>query len=605
MEAKDILTMSENGKSEYCCSVVRISELTPVEDSDFLAKTNVLGTQIVVRKDQVHEGDIMFYAANETALNERFLSLNNMFEIGLRDMNANAAEVNAIMKEYDDKYKNKADELRAQAKRLKGSIDGMTKTVGKAKKSLKKIDEKYDSYSDSEKASADVDRKNLTEKIDKLTADTLEKTVTYTNLKKEIDQLVADGKHIVDEAKKHVGFFNKYGRVRCITLKGCPSFGFLFGIQEMGRFCPEIIGMNLDEYINKDFDTVNGELFVKAYVPPVKPENIRKTRGEKRNKKLSRFDRLVEGEFSFLYDTQQLAKNMWAMDPDKPIVASVKIHGTSVIVSKLHVKNPLPLRWDKKIWNKLIDLFNGSDKIKFKYDYTVDYGPIFSSRTVIKNRYINEEVTAGYYSQDVWTEFGEMIYPYLENGISVYGEIYGYLTGTSSMIQKQYAYDCKEGENKLMPYRITRMNEDGTKKEFNVVDVYEWTLDLINRMKDNNDENWKRIHPIDILYHGTLGDLYPDVDESEHWRENVLEKMKNDKEHFGMEEYEPLCLYQKVPREGIVIRIDDDPVSEAFKLKTTAFALGEAVLYDDDDYQDIEVQQGDYEPVDEPNEGGN
>jgi hypothetical protein len=182
---------------------------------------------------------------------------------------------------------------------------------------------------------------------------------------------------------------------------------------------------------------------------------------------------LVEGEFSFLYDTQQLAKNMWVMDPDKVIVASVKIHGTSVIVSKLHVKNPLPLRWDKKIWNKLIDLFNGSEKFKFKYDYTVDYGPIFSSRTVIKNRYINEEVTAGYYSQDVWTEFGEMIYPYLENGISVYGEIYGYLTGTSSMIQKQYAYDCKEGENKLMPYRITRMNEDGTKTEFNVVDVYE------------------------------------------------------------------------------------------------------------------------------------
>ena len=327
MEAKYILTMSENGKSEYCCSVVRISELTPIEGSDFLAKTNVLGTQIVVRKDQVHTGDVMFYAANETALNERFLSLNNMFEIGLRDMNANAAEVNAIMKEYDDKYRNKADELRAQAKRLKGSIDGMTKTVIKAKKSLKKIDEKYDSYSDSEKANADVDRKNLTEKIDKLTADTLEKTVTYTNLKKEIDQLVTDGKHIVDEAKKHVGFFNKYGRVRCITLKGCPSFGFLFGIQEMGKFCPEIIGMNLDEYINKDFDTVNGELFVKAYVPPVKPENVRKTRGEKRNKKLSRFDRLVEGEFSYHYDTQSLQRNMHMMDPDKPVTISVKVHG--------------------------------------------------------------------------------------------------------------------------------------------------------------------------------------------------------------------------------------------------------------------------------------
>ena len=97
MAEKNFLTMSENGKSEYCCSVVKISELIPVEGSDFLAMTNVLGTQIVVRKDMVKEGDIMFYAANETALNHRFLSANNLYEIGCRSMNANAAEVNAIM----------------------------------------------------------------------------------------------------------------------------------------------------------------------------------------------------------------------------------------------------------------------------------------------------------------------------------------------------------------------------------------------------------------------------------------------------------------------------------------------------------------------------
>ena len=94
MAEKNFLTMSENGKSEYCCSVVKISELIPVDGSDFLAMTNVLGTQIVVRKDMVKEGDIMFYAANETALNQRFLSANNLYEIGCRSMNANAAEVN-------------------------------------------------------------------------------------------------------------------------------------------------------------------------------------------------------------------------------------------------------------------------------------------------------------------------------------------------------------------------------------------------------------------------------------------------------------------------------------------------------------------------------
>ena len=66
-----------------------------------------------------------------------------------------------------------------------------------------------------------------------------------------------------------------------------------------------------------------------------------------------------------------------------------------------------------------------------------------------------------------------------------------------------------------------------------------------------------------------------------------------------MEDYEPMCTDCKVPREGIVLRIDDDPINEAFKLKTTSFALGEAIRYDDDNYQDIEVQQGDYESVEE------
>lgn len=50
-----ILSISESGKSEYCCNIARISTLTPIESSDFLTKTDILDTQIVVRKDQVSE----------------------------------------------------------------------------------------------------------------------------------------------------------------------------------------------------------------------------------------------------------------------------------------------------------------------------------------------------------------------------------------------------------------------------------------------------------------------------------------------------------------------------------------------------------------------
>ena len=600
MEEKNFLSMSENGKSEYCCSVVRIGELTPIEGSDFLAKTNVLGTQIVVRKDMVKEGDIMFYAANETALNQKFLSANNLYDIGCRDMNANATEVNAIMAEYDAKYRNEADKLRADAKQIKGLIDKYNKHVKRDKKQISKLNKQLgETEDDAKKSEIQMQIKDLDEKISAATNLALDKTVRYTDLKHRIEVLVNEGKPIVDKAKAMCGFFNKYGRVRCITLKNTPSFGFLFEVDSMAKFNPGIKDINLEDYINKDFDTVDGELFVKAYVPPVKPENVRKTRGEKRNKKLSRFDRLVEGELRLHYDSTQLAKNMSLMDPDKNVTISVKVHGTSSVIGKIHVKNPLPMAWPKKAWNKLIDLVNIPEKFKFKYDYTVDFGPVYCSRTVVKNQYINQDVTGEYYNVDIWSEYGDILYPYLDNGMTVYSEIAGYLTGCQTMIQKQYAYGCKPGENFIMPYRISTMNDEGIRYEWNVMDVYEWTVKLIDRMKEAGDENWKRIHPIDILYHGTLADLYPEIEEDNHWHENVLEKMKNDKEHFGMEDYEPLCTDIKVPREGICLRIDDDPILENFKLKTTSFALGEAILYDDDNYQDIEVQEGDYDDAEE------
>ena len=133
----NVFTKSDDFKSEYSSAVVRVGELTPVEGSDFLAKTLVLGTQIVVRKDQVKEGDIMVYAANETQLNERFLSINNLFEIGCRDKNANADEVAAIMAEYEP-IKAQADKKRSEAKNIKGLMESYTKKSQKIEKTIKK-----------------------------------------------------------------------------------------------------------------------------------------------------------------------------------------------------------------------------------------------------------------------------------------------------------------------------------------------------------------------------------------------------------------------------------------------------------------------------------
>lgn len=236
--------MSKEGKSEYCCNVIKIGLVKTIEGSDFLAETLINGQSVVVRKDQVKEGQLYFYASNECQLNEKFLSVNNLFEIGNYELNANKEEVAEL---------------------------------------LRLSEEESDS--------------------------------TKSNEYKE-------------QAKKKVGFFSKNGRVRMIRLRKVPSYGFLFGKEEMERYCPKVSSINMEEYLNVDFDTVDGELFVKAYVPYVPERKIRNgSRNGKAQKRIERFDKMIPGEFMLHYDTKQLGKCMWMIQPTDTVVITDKIHG--------------------------------------------------------------------------------------------------------------------------------------------------------------------------------------------------------------------------------------------------------------------------------------
>ena len=612
-EKRNVFTKSDDFKSEYSCAVVRVGELTPIEGSDFLARTDIFGTQIVVRKDQVKTGDLMIYAANETQLNERFLSVNNLFEIGERDRNANAAEVNAIMAEYDP-IKKRADDLKNKAKNVKASMEQMKKKSDKFGKDVKKKQKELDDLI----AKKTEEETNPTEFHDKKIADltaaidvakteidekqnlsddclkrAMEKTTVYTDLRKQADDLIASGKHIVDNAKKLCGFFNKYGRVRCLTLKGCPSFGVLFAPADLQKFDESVTVEEIEAYEGNEFDTVNGELFVKVFVPPMPVVHERKSRTNKANKKIERFDRMIPGEFSFHYATTQLQKTIRFYRPEDIVDISLKEHGSSVCAGKVRVKTKKRLFWLLHGWNKIVKTLHLPKSLGV-VDYNVEYGPVFASRTVIKNQYINSEVNSGYYKVDIWNEWGDIVYPYLDEGMTIYGEIVGYLTNTSSPIQKMYDYGCEVGENKLMVYRISTavVDENGHEShhEWEIPEVLDWTNKLIERMKDANDENWNRIQPIDLLYHGTLEDLYPELDTENHWHDELLKKMKED-ERFYMEKNDPICK-NKVPCEGIVIRKYGDTVLRADKLKCNAFLIGEALRVDSGDFQDIEMVQG-------------
>lgn len=567
---KNIFSKSDKFTSEYCCSIIKIGTVKPIEGKDKIGYTLVNGETIVIRKDQVKEGDILFYASNETQLHKDFLGANNLFESSSYELNANANEIEPYILKNKE-LKQQVETLEKVIKKLDIcskfilSYDAEILAVGDNETKKEELTTRYDNSCRSIIKYAGV---NLTldssneDFINAANETVLEKKLALVPIKKEID----DNTNFI---RSHVGFFNKNGRVRAIRLGGVNSMGYLFSIDELAKWCPEVKDVYLPDIVGEDFDTVNGIEFIKAYVPFV-PQRSNKGDGKsidrKRNKKIEKFDRMIKGEFYFHYSSDPLPKCINRIKPNDTVSITVKFHGTSFLCGKLHVKTPIKLPIHKLLWNKFVDTTGLFKKLRVT-DYIVEYGNVTSSRTVIKNQYINKDVSGGYYGVDIWSEYGNLIYPYLDEGMTVYGEIFGYLSGSDKMIQKKYDYGCEKGKNKLMPYRITTTNDNGTKHEWNVTEVKEWTEKLIKEHPELAD----RIHVIDLLYHGTLANLYPHLSLTDHWHENVLEEMRNDVVHFGMEKREPLCTSHNVPREGICVRIDNDDINENFKLKCQHF----------------------------------
>jgi len=174
--------------------------------------------------------------------------------------------------------------------------------------------------------------------------------------KQELLQLAADGKQeeadkLELEIKQMVGFFNQKGQVKMLKLRGCMSMGYLISLNQFEQYCPEIREVNLDEWVDKDFDTVNDKLFVQVYVPG--STNTHHTGKGRQYGKVKRFDRMISGQFMFHYDTQQLNRSMDKIQPDTEVTCSVKLHGTSFIFGNVKVKQP---KWGglyAKIFNKL------------------------------------------------------------------------------------------------------------------------------------------------------------------------------------------------------------------------------------------------------------
>ena len=346
------------------------------------------------------------------------------------------------------------------------------------------------------------------------------------------------------------GFFEDNGRVKAIKLRGVISEGFLMDFDLFNNFLVDNISKRFgDEEIpvNTEFDSVKDgtkEFWIcKKYI--VKVQTFSGSKESRYQKKVKKFNRVIDTQFRFHYETAQIKKIPNAIKPDDLISCTSKWHGTSGISAYVLCKKPV--KW-YEFWKK----------------YTIDYDYLYSSRSVIKNANYNKNQNGGYYGCDVWKYADDYIKPFLQKGMTAYYEIVGFLPN-GVYIQKNYDYGCipPKSENDYKPeinfkvriYRLTLTNVDGQVHEFSAREVQQWC-------KNNG------LIPVTELYYGYAKDLYKDLDISEHWYENLLERLSNDK-NFYMEMDSPDC-NNKVPHEGIVIK-KENMIPAAAKLKCWTF----------------------------------
>lgn len=166
---------------------------------------------------------------------------------------------------------------------------------------------------------------------------------------------------------------------------------------------------------------------------------------------------LIEGQFNFHIDTPHFAKNVHRLNLDDHISITQKMHGTSFVASKVLTKKKLSFK-------EKAAAFCGVQVIDSEYTN------LYSSRKVIKNLNSGQ---SSYYKVDIWELVNKKIVDSLRPGMSVYGEIVGYIPN-GGYIQKNYDYGCEKDKYNFYIYRITTTDPQGHVLEWSWEQIKAW-----------------------------------------------------------------------------------------------------------------------------------
>jgi hypothetical protein len=196
---------------------------------------------------------------------------------------------------------------------------------------------------------------------------------------------------------------------------------------------------------------------------------------------------------------------------------------------------------------------------------------VYSSRKVVKAVNGVEKHKEHFYSSDIWGVVAKEVEDKLPLGYTIYGEIVGY-TPEGSPIQGDYTYGCPVGGHRFVLYRVTSTNPDGKVIELSWQQMKEFAAKT-------------GIETVPELWYGKASDLvlmYSD----EGFSRDLLVTLEGRWVHDGM------CPFNgnKVPAEGVVVRVDHLESAEAYKLKNFKFLERESKSLDKGEV-DVETQE--------------
>lgn len=357
------------------------------------------------------------------------------------------------------------------------------------------------------------------------------------------NNLLTDKEQNLDTTK--TGYIShKQFRVKAIKLKGIISDGILLPISSL-QYIYQQINLVLD--VGDTFTNLGDIVICEKYIVPA----ARNSNPSGHKPAVNKFNRLVENQFYLHNDTENLRRNIGKLNPNDIIGIHYKKHGTSAVFANILTKRPL--KW----WEKILV------KLGVKIDDKV-YDIIYSSRKVIKNKSINTETGAGFYGEDVWGVVANEIKDLIPKNWTLYGEIVGYLPSGAS-IQKGYDYGCNphKAEHKFYVYKISIVNPDGKVTYLTDKQIEEYCEKVGLLYKDTFIYYGEAIN----LNFPTAGYLAND----DKWSQYFLECLEED-----FNESDCYMCTNKVPEEGIVLRIEHLESYEAYKLKSKRFTLMES-----------------------------